>query len=139
MPRRKQAAALKPPVVPVDQRLIRFSFEYLDLEHEKFPLEHCTCEYLHALLREILKYQQFTVDVFTQPDPREHRHPIYFPGTKVTEGFHVDPVSEDLWTDAAWQFGLASDGQNHNGWRVHGFLADEIFYLVWLDPNHVLD
>ncbi|MDR3723485.1 MAG: hypothetical protein P4K83_03240 [Terracidiphilus sp.] len=127
------------PVVPIDQRKLRFSFEYLDLNHPRFQIEECDKEFYDALLREILKYQQYSVDMFTQSDPRERRHPIYFPGTHEPEGFNVDPNIEELWTDSAWQFGLSHPDKRQVGWRVHGFLAEETFYIVWLDPNHKLD
>lgn len=139
MAKNKRAVQLQPPAIPVDQRYVRFSFEYLDLSHKRFRLEECSLEYLQALIREILKYQKFTVDKFIQADPREHRHPIYFPDTHEPDGFDVDPSSEELWTDTAWQFGLASGSHHKNGWRVHGFLAEETFYIVWLDPKHRLD
>ncbi|WP_109485033.1 hypothetical protein [Occallatibacter savannae] len=139
--RKKRTGEVQPPVLPVDERRIRFSLEYLDLNHTRFPLEQCSKEFHDALLRKILEYQTFTVDQFTQSDPRAgiRRHPIYFPETQEPEGFNVDPTQVELWTDSAWQFGLPiPDGQD-DLWRVHGFLAEETFYIVWLDPNHALN
>ena len=36
--------------------------------------------------------------------------------------------------EAAWQFSISA---NEHG-RVHGFLIDNVFYVVWLDPEHRL-
>ena len=35
----------------------------------------------------------------------------------------------------AWQFQV---GDRCTNWRVHGFMGDYIFYIVWVDPNHQL-
>lgn len=140
MGNKKRPRAIRPPVVPVDERCVRFSFEYLDLDHRRFHLRHCSKPYLDALLKAILRYQTITVDAFTHFDRREHRHPISFSDTSEPNGFgKIDPQREELWTDAAWQFGLRDSANPNPGWRVHGFLSDETFYIVWLDPVHALD
>jgi hypothetical protein len=126
--KKRTTGTFRAPVVPVDQRKICFSLEYLDLNHPRFKFEECTKEFYDALFREITTYQTYTVDMFTQPDPREHRHSIYFPGTHVPDGFNVDPNDEELWTDSAWQFALHHSQKQPVGWRVHGFLAEETFY-----------
>ena len=52
----------------------------------------------------------------------------------------IDPALEDLWTDDAWQFALPGiRGEPSGGWRVHGFLSENVFHIVWLDPCHRLD
>jgi len=140
MAKKKPAGTIQAPATPVDKRCVRFSFEFLDPDHPHFSLESCSKEFLVALLREILSYQDFTVDAFTQPDPKAHRHPIDFPSTSEPNGFtNVDPNREDLWTDSPWQFGLSDGKLARVAWRVHGFLSEETFYIVWLDPTHHLD
>jgi len=42
--------------------------------------------------------------------------------------------NEEQVVDTPYQFSLSS---NEHG-RVHGFLIDEVFYIVWLDPDHQL-
>jgi hypothetical protein len=134
------AGKIQAPAVPVDQRLIHFSFKYLDLQHHRFPLTTCSKDFFDSLFRAILRYQTFTVDAFTDINRDEHRHPIYFPSTREPDGFQtINPTQdEDLWTDSAWQFALP--GQlDICTWRIHGFIDAEYFYVVWLDPDHQLD
>ncbi len=42
--------------------------------------------------------------------------------------------NEEQLVDIPYQFSLSS---NEHG-RVHGFFIDEVFYIVWLDPDHLL-
>lgn len=58
-------------------------------------------------------------------------HPIKWEDTSET-GFGL-PNEEQL-VDTPYQFSLSS---NEHG-RVHGFLIDTVFYVVWLDPDHLL-
>jgi hypothetical protein len=58
-------------------------------------------------------------------------HPIRWADTSEN-GFGI-PNEEQL-VDTPYQFSLSS---NEYG-RVHGFFIDEIFYIVWLDPDHQL-
>ena len=76
--------AIRTPEVKPNQRKVRFTFECLQLEHPRFPVSECNREYFEALLREILKYQSWTVDQFKDiPNPNpERRHPIYFADTE---------------------------------------------------------
>ncbi|MEJ1826111.1 hypothetical protein SMA73_25430, partial [Escherichia coli] len=61
---------------------------------------------------------------------RAHRH--HWRGTTEKLGF---PHLPDEWDGhEAWQFQLSA---NKHG-RVHGILVDEVFYVVWLDPEHRL-
>ena len=71
----------------------------------------------------------------------EHRHVLYFKDTTEPDGFvGIDPSDEQLWTEAAWQFALPGvRGELSHGWRVHGFISDDMFHIVWLDPLHKLD
>jgi hypothetical protein len=134
------AGKIQAPAVPVDQRHLKFSLEYIEPNHPRFSIANCTNEYFAALFKEIIRYQTFTVDAFRQQTPADHRHFIYFPDTREPNGFqNINPnQDEDLWTDSAWQFALP--GQvGICTWRVHGFIDEEYFYIVWLDPNHQLD
>lgn len=48
------------------------------------------------------------------------------------DGFGIPEMSNA--DELAWQFALSA---NEHG-RVHGFLADNVFYVRWLDPDHNL-
>jgi len=136
----KVAGRVKPPAIPIDQRYLKFSLEYLRLGNPKFALGSCCAEFFAGLFREIVRYQRFTVDAFKEPSKADHRHYIYFPQTTEPDGFDgIDPnQDEEIWTDSAWQFGIP--GQvDESTWRAHGFINGEYFYIVWLDPLHDLD
>ncbi|OWQ47286.1 hypothetical protein CDL60_12480 [Roseateles noduli] len=61
---------------------------------------------------------------------RAHRH--HWHETTEPQGF---PRLSGEWDGhEAWQFQLSA---NKHG-RVHGILVDEVFYIVWLDPEHRL-
>jgi hypothetical protein len=59
-------------------------------------------------------------------------HPIDFKDGRVAVGtFGIREIDADK---RAWQFALSA---NEHG-RVHGFLAENTFYVRWLDPEHNL-
>lgn len=70
----------------------------------------------------------------------ERRHLIDFKETYEPEGFSgIDPFGENVWTDEGWQFSLPGvRGEASGAWRVHGFIANDMFHIVWLDPEHKL-
>jgi len=142
MAKRPSKPKIQIQAIPVEQRGLRFSVQFLQIDHDRFPIGRCPKEFFEALFREIARYQTFSVEAFQEACPAEHRHPIYFPGTAEPEGFpNIDPTSDDLWTDNSWQFGLSPDGKRYDGcgWRVHGFISEDVFYIVWFDPYHKLD
>lgn len=61
---------------------------------------------------------------------RSHSHDW----STTTEPNGYSNLNEHLRQCMPWQFSLSS---NENG-RVHGLLIDDIFYVVWLDPDHKL-
>lgn len=134
---------IKTPQIPADRRGLHFSFQYLQMDHTRFPITECRVEFFIALFREIQRYQKFSVDQFKEPSPEEHRHPIIWSETHEPNGFpHIDPTQDETWTDDVWQFCLSPVGKwgdPSHLWRIHGFIADGAFYIVWLDPCHRLD
>lgn len=141
MARRARNLKIQSPEVPVEKRGLRFSLQFIQTEHEKFPIGDCPKAFFEAFFREILRYGSFTVEAFRDPCPGEKRHPIYFSGTTEPHGFpNIDPTTDDLWTDDSWQFGLLHPTQGYSGpWRIHGFISADTFYIVWLDAEHRLD
>ena len=81
-------------------------------------------------------YSAGSVDEFLDQNNKEHRHVIDFEATREKDGFMGAPgVDEDQLNYAqAWQFGVAVKTE----WRVHGFVIEDTFYVVWLDPMHRL-
>jgi hypothetical protein len=119
---------------------VRFCFDYLQPDHPKFPLSSCSDKFLQALLREIVRYSNWTVDLFKDMNNVNHRHSTTFGETTEPEGFaDIDPSDQELWTEEAWQFALPGErGTPSDAWRVHGFIMNNIFHVVWLDPDHKL-
>jgi hypothetical protein len=119
------------PSVPLDSGLT-FSFKHLDLTGDAdFSLMHRKEGYTAVLLERLRAISGMKLEEF-----RNNRglrsHVIDWSRTQRPEGFnHLNEQLRDL---PAWQFQLTS---NEHG-RVHGFLVEEVFYVVWLDPDHRL-
>lgn len=90
------------------------------------------------MLSKMKYYEAMAVDHFVQEDEKEKRHTIIWETTDEPDGFPlIDPI--DVGTDTAWQFCLYDErGKLHSSWRIHGFLQNTTFYVVWLDPDHQL-
>ena len=131
--RRKQPAQWTiPPIVQPNARTIQFSFKHLDINNPKFPVNACTAEFWFALAAKIVEYSQWPVDVFEDQNDEAHRHIIDFTETNEPDGFaHLG--TDQLAYAPTWQFQVGVEQ-----WRVLGFILDEVFYIVWLDPNHII-
>ena len=118
--------------IPPEDEILGFSFRHLDLQHPKFHVGKCQMDYFAALLAKIQQYSTWSVGAFCDQNNQDHRHIIWFPDTTEPGGFpNIDP--DQLAYHESWQFGVSW------GWRVHGILIGNIFYIVWLDPDHLLD
>lgn len=113
---------------------IRFSFKYLDSEHDKFHLKNVDNKYLEILLDRLKAISSMKINEFRMAGNKSLRsHSIDWNETTEPQGFtHLK--NEQLRQCEPWQFELTS---NKHG-RVHGILLDEIFYVVWFDPKHEL-
>jgi len=119
--------------------MLLFSFKYFDADHERFQMGNCPSGFFCGLIREIVRYESFTVEEFLDQNNRDHRHLIDFSSTTEPDGFtRVDPDTDEVWTETAYQFGLNGDAGEQTDWRVHGFVADRVFYVVWFDSQHLL-
>lgn len=105
-----------------------------------FPVVACDGQFFIALLRTLRYYGEMPVHNFMQPDDKECRHRIDWKDTNMPDGF-VYSKPDDIGTDDAWQFGLQDNDGNAKPtkWRVHGYIDNQTFFIVWLDPNHALD
>jgi hypothetical protein len=140
MVRQSAAGRIARATVIRNERRLRFSLYYLQLNHPVFILDDCEHTFFLALFQEIARYQQLTVDQFLEPSPAEHRHPLFFEQSRIPNGFpHIDPANDpELWTDSPWQFAVPGQAGGESSWRVHGFIDNVTFYIVWLDPHHRL-
>ncbi len=116
-----------------DRRLIQFSFKHLDSANPKFRAEDCPIEFWCPLIERLKGYSHLPVEVFQDQNNPDRRHVIDFSRTTEPNGFtSVD--TDQLAYEEAWQFDLLTN----RPWRVAGLLVEEIFYVIWLDPNHLL-
>jgi hypothetical protein len=119
--------------IPTGERKLRFSFKHLDTTHHVFSPAYCEAEYHCALLERIKALSSWTVDQFCDHANNEHRHIIDFAETVEKDGFSSVEEEQLLFTES-WQFEVMPKTL----WRVHGFLIEDTFYVIWLDPNHQL-
>jgi hypothetical protein len=111
---------------------ISFSFKYYQDGHECFHCREKGASYLLTLLDRLKSLSGLSVrELLTNRSSALRCHPIDWKDTSK-DGFGL-PNEEQL-VDTPYQFSLSA---NEHG-RVHGFFIDEVFYVVWLDPDHLL-
>jgi hypothetical protein len=116
----------------LDELLI-FSFKFYDANHCEFNCRDRESEYFHKLLERIRDLSREKVSSLTnrKADTATRFHPVDFNEARVSaSGFGIGGWEE--YDADAWQFSISKRG---NG-RVHGFLIENVFYVVWLDPRH---
>lgn len=125
----------KPSLAPPRQPL-RFSFRHFHPDHPKFQLESCERDFLSELINRLAVYSSWAQEDFRDQNNNEHRHVIDFDRTTEKDGFTSAPGidSDQLAYLEAWQFEV----RPMTDWRVHGFVSDDTFFIVWLDPLHKL-
>jgi hypothetical protein len=110
-----------------------FSFKYLQTQNEKFSICDRDANYLAAFLERLRDLSTLTAQEVKMNRSQSLRcHPIKWGETTEPNGFGI-PNEKELVT-IPYQFSLST---NEHG-RVHGFFIEDIFYIVWLDPNHNL-
>lgn len=121
-----------------DERLLEFSFKHLDIEGPKFAMDACDKNYLCALLLRIRNYSNYTVAQFTDFNHESDRHTI--DPEKLRAQLADKMLNEQLLDSEAWEIKLAPDAKKTPSslWRVHGLRIGNVFYIVWLDPEHEL-
>jgi hypothetical protein len=111
---------------------ISFSFKYYQADQNKYACVEKEAVYWLTLLERLKALSGLTAqEVLINRSSALRCHPIRWEDTDES-GFGL-PNEEQL-VDTPYQFSLSS---NEHG-RVHGFFINEVFYLVWLDPNHLL-
>lgn len=112
-----------------------FSFKHLDDSNPKFGLARCKDKgaWAELLIERLKGVCTLSLSEFVNSggNPKADRsHIIDFSTTTEKAGF---PILAPIWKERPWQFQLSvSEG------RVHGFLIEHVFYVVWFDPEHEL-
>ena len=128
---------IRAPILPTDDRTLKFSLKYLDIDHERFHFDAWAADtFLKDLVLAIRHYSQFTLDQFTDQNHDPHRHQFDFAGTPETGGF--SNLEEELRGETPWQFPICPGVHipPQSAWRVYGIILDDTFYVVWLDTKH---
>ena len=127
-------------VIPVDPRLkeieqqenIMFSFVLLDLEHEYFNLGG-TCENWTNTVFRIMSLLSKEVT------PERLRREFSKEGSTLRFHRHIKGTTSH-WPDSysglidQGEFCQVRFGKSNGG--IHGLLIDNIFYAIWIDPQH---
>ena len=116
---------------------VSFNFRRLQNVVGKFDFNGKATNYFNNLINrlcEVSKMSRRELTVINRGVRAGLRcHTINFSDTNITEDGFAIPGNEELDEDA-WQFSLSS---NEHG-RVHGYFVGNIFFIVWLDPEHNL-
>jgi hypothetical protein len=111
---------------------ISFSFKYYQDDHSKFSCSEKEVIYWLTLLDRLKALSSFSAkELLVNRSSSLRCHPIKWTDTSESE---FGLLNEEQLVDTPYQFSLSS---NEHG-RVHGFFIEEIFYIVWLDPDHRL-
>lgn len=115
--------------------LVIFSYKYLSLDKEKFNVNAKDSKYFCKLKERLRDISKMKMDEMLRP---RNPHAIKFNSIKwddprVTEKNFGIPNEEEVAYDPR-EFSISV---NEHG-RVHGFCIDNIFYIVWFDPEHNL-
>ena len=114
------------------QKGIAFSYKYLQEYHSKFSIRQRDIQYLIALLSRLRDLSSLSVQELKGNSSKTLRcHSIDWKDT--SENNFGIPNEEQL-VDVPYQFSISA---NEHG-RVHGFFIGQVFYIVWLDPEHKL-
>ena len=111
---------------------ISFSFRYLSLNHAKFNIDGKTTHYFRKLMDRLKDVSGMEASQFTNNKGKTLRcNSIEWQDT--TEKSFGIPNEDDI-VEEPRQFSVSA---NEHG-RVHGFFIENVFYVVWLDPDHKL-
>ena len=117
---------------PLPDASIQFSFKYLQTGHRKFCYRERPVSYFLKLLDRFQEVSQLTIkQIRTTHRVGLRCHSHIWSDTTEKNGFGLKGELSD---SEGWQFQLSS---NEHG-RVHGFFIDNVFFVVWLDPEHKL-
>jgi len=129
---KKSSSEIKPSLIKTPPKGVSFSYKYLQIDHHKFTLAGRESAYFLALLERFRDISSFTAqELMCNRSSALRCHPIDWDDT--TEECFGFPGEEQI-VSTPYQLSVSS---NEHG-RVHGFFINEIFYIVWLDPDHKL-
>lgn len=136
MANRKPGGAIPRRVPNPETDPLKFSFRHLHSDHPRFGIQECNLEFFSRLFERLQLYSNLSVGDFKDQNNNENRHMIDFDQTTQRDGFAGAPEVDvdQMNSRPAWQFAVCAKNRG----RVHGFILDDTFYVIWLDPFHRL-
>ncbi len=110
---------------------ISFSFRFLNLNHDKFNINSKTTDYFRKLMDRLKDISGIEKSQLKGYRKTLRCHLIEWKDT-TEKSFGI--VNEDAIVKEPYQFSLSV---NEHG-QIHGFFIGNVFYVVWLDPDHRL-
>lgn len=130
--------------IPSKNKLI-ISYEFLCLDNDKYSIDSIkdfrlavkSMKEYYKKINEYCKVENFKLKISSDIKYRQdnHIHPINWSDNQIREdGFNClkPSLMEQIRSDC-WQLGI-----NNQGFRIHGFFIENIYYVVWLDTTHQL-
>ncbi|MEG4571197.1 hypothetical protein QUA56_00490 [Microcoleus sp. N3A4] len=112
---------------------VSFSFRYYQDDKDKFSIGGRDAKYLASLLRRLRDLSQLNAPEIINNQSKSLRcHSIVWKNTTEPNGFGIPNETELV--NVPYQFQISA---NEYG-RVHGFFSENVFSIVWLDPDHNL-
>ncbi len=111
---------------------ISFSFHFLQLDHDKFTMKGKGFAYFQTLMDRLrLVCGMEKKELFANRSKTLRHHPIEWDAT-TEHCFGIQ--NEETIVEEPIQISLSA---NEHG-RIHGFFIGNVFYIIWLDPDHKL-
>lgn len=111
---------------------LRFSFRFFDSSDAELCPPSYRDGYTITLMERLRDLSTWKVSEFTTNKSKSIRaHTHDWARTSRPNGFDLNEQYQDY---PGWQFQLTRDEHG----RVHGFMIDNTFYIVWLDHDHRL-
>jgi hypothetical protein len=107
---------------------LNFSFKLLDLSHKDFNVSGCERDWFIQLFERKKNLCGMTFDEIQRGGKTTRCHPISWKETSVPEGFNIPELSPDI---LSFQLSISQTKG-----RIFGFVIDNVFYVVWFDPEH---
>jgi len=108
---------------------LTFSFKHLDLNDPEFKIDRCEGKWFIKLLERKKSYCTMTPQKIKEGGKATRCHTIDWSQTSK-RGFNIPNLSYDI---DERQLGISK-----NRGRIIGFFVENLFYVVWLDPDHNL-
>jgi hypothetical protein len=115
----------------VKKPTLKFSFKFLDFNDPLFQIDHCKSKWFKQLFERKKNYCSMDPATIKNGGDATRCHPIKWEETNRPMGFSIGTkLSRDI---DAHQLTISQ-----NNGRIHGFFTEDIFNLVWFDPDHLL-